>query len=72
MDIISKKQLHILSFRTVARFFFLIDFGSSHTFLKKQEIYSEAAAQVFTVSAQNIHTLREDFSKPLDGYEKHL
>ena len=28
---------------------------------KQKKICSEAAAQFFTVAAQNIHTLREDF-----------
>ena len=44
-----QKQLHIF----FHGFCTLISFRSSRPFFKNQEIYSEAAAQVFTVSAQN-------------------
>ena len=51
---IFQKQLHI----------FLISSRSSRTFLKKHEIFSEAAAHkknMFRTAAQNIDNLREDF-----------
>ena len=58
-----------------SRTLFLVSFRGSRTFLKKYDILSEvaihflkhkkyiseAAAQIFTNVAQNIHTLREDF-----------
>ena len=42
-----------------SRTFYLISFRKSRTFFKKHELFSEAAAQFFTVAVQN--TLCEDF-----------
>ena len=35
--------------------------GAATHLLKHKKYLPEAAAQIFTVAAQNIHTLREDF-----------
>ena len=39
-----------------------------HVCLNIKKTCSELAAQILTVAAQNIHTLREDFKMVCDGY----